>query len=427
MREVARATGARGFSTLELTLAMPLVVFAMLLLIGLGHALISKQHAVVGGQFAAHYQRVRESAPNAATIGQAVSGGAETFKLSGGGGETLSFTASATPRKGLIAQIYRLKATASQYQTPNVTNACVPRCRIPIFCVPLCKPQLGKILSPEMITGVIVNGIRGSLSPENILSTVAGMGNKKRRQKPDGAVAVVPPKKRSGNGSPEDGSPQPAAGGAGGGNQPPGKPPARTGGVGDDGKPGSGNSNGKPVDGKNRSNPTPGAAKRPIDKLDDWEKSGKIRGAQKDLDQLKERLNSPDSNTRRAAEAEVEELEAEIAAGRTPEVRGARKGPDQSDYEVKARTEPFTSRKNAQNFLNDRIKVANDQFKGQNGRGRVVINLGENTKIGDSTITREMARDMVKEALSKGNRGTNITKVVVKDGKGNIIYEGLGE
>ena len=97
MREGARVTAERGFSTLELTLAMPLVVFAILLLIGLGHALISKQHAVVGGQFAAHYQRVRESAPDAAVIGRAVSGGAETVELSGGGDKTLNFTVSATP------------------------------------------------------------------------------------------------------------------------------------------------------------------------------------------------------------------------------------------------------------------------------------------------------------------------------------------
>jgi len=209
MREGARATGARGFSTLELTLAMPLVVFAILLLIGLGHALISKQHAVVGGQFAAHYRRVREAAPDAAAIGRAVSGGAETVELSGGGDETLNFTVSATPRKGLIAQTYPLKATASQYQTPNVTNACVPRSKFPFIRLPRCKPPFeafSKILNRRLVTNIIRNGAREALSPGNILSIITGIGSKKRRQNPDGAVAVVPPKDRSRNGDHGDGN-----------------------------------------------------------------------------------------------------------------------------------------------------------------------------------------------------------------------------
>jgi hypothetical protein len=251
MREVARTTGERGVSTLELTMAMPLVVFAMLLLIGLGHALITKQHAVVGGQFAAHHQRVREAAPNAAAIGRAVSGGAETFHLSGGGDETLSYTTSATPRKGLIAQTYPLKAAASQYQTPKVTNACVPDC----------KPfdSFARILSPELITGIIFSGNSSALSTDDLLSIVAGKGKKKRRQKPEGAVAVSPGKTGSGNGDPGTGGrpavsgtpaadgPTPASGG--GGVTPPGKPPKGTAGGGaEDGKSGNGGNggNGKP-------------------------------------------------------------------------------------------------------------------------------------------------------------------------------------
>src|SRR4030095_14354173 len=285
-----------------------------------------------------------------------------------------NYTVSATPRKGLIAQTYRLKATASQYQTPNVTNACVPRSKFPFIPLPRCKPPFeafSKILNRQLVTNIITNGLRTALSPENILSIVTGIGNKKRRQNPDGAVAVD--------------------------------------------------------DGRNRPDLPGGVAKRPSDKVDEWEKSGKIRGDQKDIDRLKKDLNSPDPATRRGAEAEVEELEAEIAAGRTPEIRGAKPGPDQSDYEVKARTTPFTDRNNAQNWFNDRIKAANKQFKDNDGRGRVVINLGEQTKIQDSPITREVAGDLVKEALSKGARGNNITNVVVKDGAGNIIYEGLGE
>jgi hypothetical protein len=184
MKRVARANCERGLSTVELTLALPAVIFAILFLIGMGHALISKQHALVAGQFATHYRRVRESAPSAATAGQAASAQAEAFRLSGGGSGTLSYTANATPRKGLIARLYRLGAAKSQYQTPNITNACVPHC----------KPfdSFAKILSPEMITGLIFSGSGGGLSSGDLLSTVSEKGKKQRRQKPEGAVPTSP-------------------------------------------------------------------------------------------------------------------------------------------------------------------------------------------------------------------------------------------
>lgn len=252
MRKFARTTGEKGISTLELTMALPLVVFGILFLIGMGHALISKQHAVVGGQFAAHHERVREAAPNAAMVGKVVSKGAETFRLSGGGAETINYTARATPRKGLIAQNYPLGAATSQYQTPRITNACVPDC----------KPfdSFARLLSPELITGIFL-GNTGSLSQGDLLSIVAGKGNKKRRQKPEGAVAISPGKKASGNGVPGTGGVPalgvaPAANGpttasGGGGGKPPGKPPkGAAGGAADDGKSGNGangnGGNGKP-------------------------------------------------------------------------------------------------------------------------------------------------------------------------------------
>jgi hypothetical protein len=248
MRKFARTTDEKGISTLELTMALPLVIFGILFLIGMGHALISKQHAVVGGQFAVHHQRVREAAPNVAMVGQVVSKGAETFRLSGGGAETINYTARAMPRKGLIAQNYPLEAATSQYQTPRITNACVPHC----------KPfdSFAKLLSPELIAGIIFSGNTGSLSQGDLLSIVAGKGNKKRRQKPEGAVAISPGKKASGNGVPGNGGAPasgvaPAANGpttasGGGGSKPPGKPPkGAAGGAADDGKSGNdGNGNG---------------------------------------------------------------------------------------------------------------------------------------------------------------------------------------
>jgi len=161
-----------------------------------------------------------------------------------------------------------------------------------------------------------------------------------------------------------------------------------------------------------------------LQKLAAWEKSGKITG---DVSDLKARLGSSDPGTRLGAQAELSELEGQIAKGETPEVRGGKRGPDQPEYEVKARTEPFTGEKNAQNWFNDRTKAANDQFKGAGSQGRVVINLGDNATIGGKPIDVDVARALVKQALSKGGRGTNVTAVVVKDGSGRIIYQGLGE
>jgi hypothetical protein len=159
-------------------------------------------------------------------------------------------------------------------------------------------------------------------------------------------------------------------------------------------------------------------------KVLEWEKDGKLKG---DLSRLKSDLGSSNPGTRAGARAELMELESEIKAGKIPEVRGAQAGPDQPDYEVKARSEPFTSEKNAQNWFNDRIKAANDQLGKAGGKGRVVINLGDNTAIGSETIGKDMARGLIKSALSKGARGTAITEVVVKDGNGIVIYQGLGE
>jgi hypothetical protein len=183
MRDVTRTRGERGLSTVELTMALPLVLFAMLMLIGMGHALISKQHAVVGGQVAAHHQRVREAAPTAEAIGRGVTGGAETFRLKGGGEETISYTANATPHKGLIAQRYPLTAE-SQYHTPRVDNACVPNCR------PF--DSFARLLSPELITGIIFSGNAGGLSGGDLLSTISEKGNKKRRQLPPGVNVTTP-------------------------------------------------------------------------------------------------------------------------------------------------------------------------------------------------------------------------------------------
>ncbi|TCN32783.1 uncharacterized protein DUF4157 [Kribbella orskensis] len=161
-----------------------------------------------------------------------------------------------------------------------------------------------------------------------------------------------------------------------------------------------------------------------LDRLDALQHSGRLRG---DVSNLRKRLESPDKATRIGAEAELTEFERELARGKSPAVRGAEPGTDQPTFEVKARTEPFTSQKNAQNFFNDRVKAANQQFVNSATKGEVRINLGQQNSIQGKPIDQELLKRMVADTLSKGGRGSNITKVVVVRGDGSIVYEGLGE
>jgi hypothetical protein len=161
------------------------------------------------------------------------------------------------------------------------------------------------------------------------------------------------------------------------------------------------------------------------DKLEGLVRDGKVTG---NLESFKKRLESSDNSTRIGAEAELRAIKQRLKdnPNQPVEIRGAIKGPDFSDNEVKARTEEFGTPKNAQNFFNGRLKKANEQYQGAKTRGKVTIDLGNATKIEGKEITQEQARAFVKTSLSKGNRGDNIDEVVVVGGDGRIIYKGLG-
>ena len=148
---------------------------------------------------------------------------------------------------------------------------------------------------------------------------------------------------------------------------------------------------------------------------------GKLSGTTNDL--IK-RLVAGSRSTRLGAEAELRDIARAIDRGEKVELVG--RGPDLPTGETKARTIPFDSLKNAQNFFNDRIKTANAQWAKVGQKGPVSIDLGEHVDIAGSPITRAVARDLVRNALSKGGRGTNVTKVTVR-GRDGVIYEGLGE
>jgi hypothetical protein len=142
--------------------------------------------------------------------------------------------------------------------------------------------------------------------------------------------------------------------------------------------------------------PPPGKAaeKTPLERFEELVANGKVEGEAKDIQHVRDRLTSARNDDRVGAAAEVAEMERQIAKGVKPKVGGGRPGPDTLTSEVK---------------------------------GEAVIDLGEYTTIDGEPITEKVAREMVKKALSKGRRGENITNVIVKDGKGNIIYSGLGK
>jgi hypothetical protein len=172
---------------------------------------------------------------------------------------------------------------------------------------------------------------------------------------------------------------------------------------------------------------TPSSANSPqsshIDKVREWKENSQITG---DLKDLEKRLNSPDKGNRLGAEAEVRAYEQKIKNGEIPEVQGKQPGTDFSNNEIKARTEPFNNDKQATNFFNDRIKKANSQYKKSNSTGSATIDLGSHVTINGKAITPDVAREIVQEAMSKGNRGSELTEVIVVDGSGKIIYRGMG-
>jgi hypothetical protein len=94
MRKRRRTKNEKGLATLELVMGLPLIVFAMLFLIGLGYTLIAKQRAEAGAQFAASYERARNRPPAESVAGRAVAAGSEDFRLARKSGGVAGLTDS---------------------------------------------------------------------------------------------------------------------------------------------------------------------------------------------------------------------------------------------------------------------------------------------------------------------------------------------
>ena len=148
MKQQVFQPGERGTSTLELTLCLPLLVFVMMFLIGLGHALITRQHAVVAARFAATYHGVMGRKPNESLVSEAASDGQEAWRLSGrdanagseaeqglgggvasiissafgaftggaGSGGRIDYVAGTTPQRGILPRLFSLGEAQAQSQ-----------------------------------------------------------------------------------------------------------------------------------------------------------------------------------------------------------------------------------------------------------------------------------------------------------------------
>jgi hypothetical protein len=115
----------KGMSTMELTLALPLIVFVLLFLIGMGYALMTKSFVIIGAQYAGNYQRIFNAVPTEREVGMAVSREGENIQVSGGaqGGE-IHYIADTTLQKGLLAYKYHPGQAAAQYYTISGTGIC---------------------------------------------------------------------------------------------------------------------------------------------------------------------------------------------------------------------------------------------------------------------------------------------------------------
>jgi hypothetical protein len=143
----------RGSSTVELIMLLALISFVMLLLVGLGHTLITKPHAIVASRFAAAYQSANGFSPSPQLVSKAVSKHTETFRISltrggdcsafselsgsgligsafgsvlGGfvGNRLITATAGTKPESGIIPRLTTINQTTSQYHLVSGTWTC---------------------------------------------------------------------------------------------------------------------------------------------------------------------------------------------------------------------------------------------------------------------------------------------------------------
>jgi hypothetical protein len=136
---------------LELVLLLPFVVTVFLLLVGLGHTLSAKQHALVAARYATTFEVARGQAPQADDVADAASRGAGQWQLDlstedappfdvgvellepftdavsqvAAGSGRVGYVASTTPQRGIVPRLHpSLPAASARYNLPGSTWTC---------------------------------------------------------------------------------------------------------------------------------------------------------------------------------------------------------------------------------------------------------------------------------------------------------------
>ena len=153
MLEMNAQDNQRGSVTTEFVMVVPLLALAMLLLLGLGYTLMTKQNAIAGARAAVFYRATLEQTPPAAAVNamikNAVSPGREEWTLefheghmenppqgepgdfgSAIGGlyssfnQEISYTARGTATLGFLPRVMSLGQAQSSYYLPQGTWTC---------------------------------------------------------------------------------------------------------------------------------------------------------------------------------------------------------------------------------------------------------------------------------------------------------------
>jgi hypothetical protein len=130
---------------------LPFVALTFLLIVGFGHTLSAKQHALVAARYATTYDVVHEQPPQAADLARASGSGAAQWQVSRssddapqfevgsdvlqpfadatsglvGGTGRIGYVASTTPQRGIVPRLYPgMPAATARYDLPGSTWTC---------------------------------------------------------------------------------------------------------------------------------------------------------------------------------------------------------------------------------------------------------------------------------------------------------------
>ena len=135
-----RAARERGSSSLEMVLLLPFVVTTFMILVGLGYALATKQHALVAARYASTYDVAKGATPTPEQVGHAASVGTEAwnttverdeppafipFLSSFDSSGTATGVSGSTPERGIIPRLFpAIPPATAKFIIPTTTSTC---------------------------------------------------------------------------------------------------------------------------------------------------------------------------------------------------------------------------------------------------------------------------------------------------------------